>query len=67
MSRGNVGVKKREIAQLVGSEESDLRDMFAIAYLTGIVAQPNINTVNMQEIARTAYLMADAMLDARNG
>lgn len=76
MSRGNVGVKKRDIAQLVGNEESDLRDKIAIAALQGLLsyggwapegAIAGEALAPAKSVSEAAYKYADAMLEARNG
>jgi hypothetical protein len=41
-----------------------LRDYFAAAALTGILADPN-GSGHLQEVSGFAYLVADAMLAAR--
>ena len=43
---------------------ASLRDYFAAAALTGILADPN-GSGHLQEVSGFAYLVADAMLAAR--
>jgi hypothetical protein len=42
----------------------DLRDYFAAKAMQGILADPNVN-MGEHKLAKWAYEMADAMLDAR--
>jgi len=49
----------------VQKEVLDLRDQFAIAALTGILAKPSTGGLP-EEIATQCYAMADAMMEARD-
>ena len=42
-----------------------LRDYFAGQALAGITGDPSVEDMDQNEIARAAYLYADAMLEAR--
>lgn len=42
-----------------------LRDWFAGQMLSGFVANPTITTTKIRQIAKEAYMMADAMLKER--
>lgn len=42
-----------------------LRDWFAGQALAGITGDPSVEDMDQNEIARAAYLYADAMLEAR--
>ena len=43
-----------------------LRDYFAAKYIAGYMAHPGIGFASRDEAAQEAYLMADALLAARN-
>ena len=44
----------------------DLRDYFAIGYVSGVVANPAFNIMtSFEELAKTGYNLADAMMEAR--
>ncbi|MBR2909282.1 MAG: hypothetical protein IKC11_02920 [Clostridia bacterium] len=58
--------------QRLGQKIPDLslRDLFASSFLQGIISNPNydftkINEDNVKGIAKGSYLIADAMLEAR--
>lgn len=58
--------------QRLGQKIPDLslRDIFASSFLQGIISNPNydftkINEENVKGIAKGSYLIADAMLEAR--
>ena len=42
-----------------------LRDWFAGQALSGITADPSVEDMDQNEIAKAAYIYADAMLEAR--
>jgi hypothetical protein len=46
-------------------EGMTLRDWFAGQALAGITGDPSVEDMDQNEIARAAYLYADAMLEAR--
>lgn len=49
-----------------GDTGMDLRDYIAIAYMNGIVSNPNLVTgASLDKIAKNGYEMADAMMQAR--
>lgn len=48
----------------IGSEKT-LRDEFAMAALSGILANPSFEAITPDEYANDAYGIADAMLEAR--
>lgn len=52
--------KKKE----VGIEEIKLRDFFAAFVVQGLIAEPSLQATE-QEFAEKAYVIADAMLEAR--
>jgi len=43
-----------------------LRDYFATAAMTGMFANAALDVVEFADVAHDAYLIADAMLEARN-
>ena len=44
----------------------DLRDYFAIKYVNGIISNPDFNIMtSFEELAKTGYNLADAMMKAR--
>jgi len=50
----------------VAQDGMDLRDYFAIEYVNGIISNPNFDaTLTFEEVAETAYKMADAMMKVR--
>lgn len=59
-----------EIYKTLPSDGMTMRDYFAAKYLQGFIANsnPSDQYVEIQrvDLARLAYLMADAMLEARN-
>ncbi len=42
-----------------------LRDRFAMAALTGMMSDPDFDDFPATDIAKSSYLMADSMLEAR--
>lgn len=50
-------------AQKMMNKENALRDQFAMAALTGMIADPS--GVDYRSVPKKAYEMADAMLEAR--
>lgn len=45
---------------------TELRDQFAMAALTGMLAHPDEEILLHEDISRSAYKFADAMLEARS-
>lgn len=63
MPRGNMEAVERSVKK---QEAEHLRDQFAMAALTGLLASPRRDTANMEAIAVNAWLMADVMIETRN-
>jgi hypothetical protein len=57
--------ENRHTVALEAPQEPTLRDRFAMAALTGYIAQYGARTDGEKTAARTAYALADAMLAAR--
>jgi hypothetical protein len=47
--------------------EPDIRDRFAMAAMAGFISSADRQTRLVGELAEDAYIMADAMMKARNG
>ena len=47
--------------------EITLRDLFAMSSINGLIYDVGIDEENVQRYANKAYLIADAMLEARGG
>jgi hypothetical protein len=58
-------VQEFEGKRLTMTEGLTMRDYFAAKYLEGYMANPEIGFPEREDAAREAYLMADAMLRAR--
>lgn len=54
-----------DFSALLNDHRSHLRDTFAAAALTGMLADPSANNTNFEMVTKEAYRFADAMLKAR--
>lgn len=55
-----------EAEQTAKQARAELRDRFAMAALTGLIACPDFDyTITPEQMASDAYTLADAMLKAR--
>lgn len=45
--------------------ETELRDAFAMVAVQGLLASPNTKPTNPTELARLAFVVAEAMMNAR--
>ena len=50
---------------VINKSPKTLRDEFAMAALSGIIATPNLQTTDVKILAGAAYGLADAMMEAR--
>lgn len=66
MLRANECTAQQAIAWINAHiEDSDLRDQFAAAIITGLYASYGGNPPEPEQMAEDAYAIADAMLEAR--
>jgi hypothetical protein len=56
---------RRLLSNIEGADLPTLRDVFAAFALAGLVSDVYLEVVDDMETARTAYALADAMLQAR--
>lgn len=62
----NKELHEKRMAEAAMARHQALRDQFAMAALTGLLASPNTpRDVDMLEGAASAYMIAEAMLAAR--
>ena len=57
--------KRKEAEQAAKQARAELRDRFAMAALTGLLAAGDAHAFNRDEMAAEAWRQADAMLKAR--
>lgn len=62
---GQTDAASGQLVNGLGSEGMSLRDYFAAKAMQGLLTKPG--SVNLKEDAEFAYMMADAMLAAREG
>ena len=63
---GDVGDQQRKAAAILGTPETKtLRDEFAMAALTGLMADPQFKFIDFNDHAEGLYRIADAMMEAR--
>lgn len=55
-----------QLAEAIRGDGATLRDRFAMAALTGLLADPTLDTGGWGKLAAESYKIADAMLAARN-
>jgi hypothetical protein len=48
-------------------EEMDMRDLFALYAMQGLLANPEPSEMTYGQLATQSYIMADLMLKAREG
>lgn len=59
--------RAQDLANLMADQTARLRDTFAAAALTGLLADSRVDLPNADAYAKKAYQAADAMLKAREG